>query len=128
MPEMHKLADLYEGEATCLHHDRRRHVLACRRKGPKESRHRSSEGESVTDVLFQYFGGFRKFALIFRCNLHVAAAASRHPCVFSGQCRAGAASLVMFVVRKQAIYGVFPPSRRFGCLIEAGNETRKPDY
>lgn len=29
--------------------------------GPKESRHRSNEGESVTYVMFKYFGGFLKF-------------------------------------------------------------------
>lgn len=61
MPEMHKLADLYEGEATSLHHDHRRHVLACRRIGPKESRHKSNDGESLTYVLFKYFGGFLNF-------------------------------------------------------------------
>lgn len=29
--------------------------------GPKESRHRSNEGESVTYVMFKHFGGFLKF-------------------------------------------------------------------
>lgn len=63
MPEMHKLADLCEGEATSLHHDHRRHVHACRCTGQKESRHRSNEGESITYVLFKYFGGFLNFVL-----------------------------------------------------------------